>query len=71
MSKEQRLKRSYYLYDRNRSGKISKKEMLDALLDLGKISQSGIEERGKGKEPKIPDEVENLFSVMDFAHDDR
>ena len=71
MSKEQRLKRSYYLYDRNRSGKISKKEMLDALLDLGKISKSGMEEGKKGKESKIPDEVENLFSVMDFAHDDR
>ena len=71
MSKEQRLKRSYYLYDRNRSGKISKEEMLDALLDLGKITKSVAGENEKEKQPKIPDEVENLFSVMDFANDNR
>ena len=71
MSKEQRLRRSYYLYDRNRSGKISKTEMLDALLDLGKISKSATEGDDEAKEPKIPDEVENLFSVMDFANDNK
>lgn len=71
MSKEQRLRRSYYLYDRNRSGKISKTEMLDALLDLGKISKSTTEGDDEEKEPKIPDEVENLFSVMDFANDNK
>ena len=69
MTKEQRFKRSYYFYDRNRSGKISKTEMLDALLDLGKISKSpSVEDE---KEATIPDEVENLFSVMDFANDNR
>ena len=69
MTKEQRFKRSYYFYDRNRSGKISKTEMLDALLDLGKISKSPSAE--DEQEAKIPDEVENLFSVMDFANDNR
>ena len=69
MTKEQRFKRSYYFYDRNRSGKISKTEMLDALLDLGKISKSS--SAGDEQEAKIPDEVENLFSVMDFANDNK
>merc|ERR1712043_77083 len=71
MTKEQELRRSYYFYDRNRSGKISKEEMLDALVDLGKITKQATEESGKGEPPKIPDEVENLFSLMDFASDKR
>ena len=62
------MRRTYYLYDRNRSGKISKEEMLDAMLDLGKIPKTDTDEKGK---PKIPDEVENLFSLMDFANDNR
>ena len=71
MTKEQALRRSYYLYDRNRSGKISREEMLDALIDLGKIPQNDKDEKKKGEKPQIPDEVENLFSVMDFANDNR
>ena len=71
MSKEQEMRRSYYLYDRNRSGKISKEEMLDALIDLGKIPQAETDQNDKEKKPKIPDEVENLFSLMDFANDKR
>ena len=71
MSKEQEMRRSYYLYDRNRSGKISKEEMLDALIDLGKIPQAETDQKDKEKKPKIPDEVENLFSLMDFANDKR
>ena len=69
MTKEQRFKRSYYSYDRNRTGKISKTEMLDALLELGKISKSPSAE--DEQEGKIPDEVENLFSLMDFANDNK
>ena len=68
MSKEQLMRRTYYLYDRNRSGKISKEEMLDAMLDLGKIPKTDTDEKGN---PRIPDEVENLFSLMDFANDNR
>merc|ERR1711894_549431 len=71
MSKEQEMRRSYYLYDRNRSGKISKEEMLDALIDLGKIPQAETDQKDKEKTPKIRDEVENLFSLMDFANDKR
>ena len=52
MSKEQEMRRSYYLYDRNRSGKISKEEMLDALIDLGKIPQA--ETDPKPQNPKTP-----------------
>ena len=68
MSKEQLMRRTYYLYDRNRSGKISREEMLDAMSDLGKIPKTDTDEKGK---PIIPDEVENLFSLMDFANDNR
>merc|ERR1712141_729683 len=45
--------------------------MLDALIDLGKIPQAETDQKDKEKEPKIPDEVENLFSVMDFANDNK
>ena len=38
MSKEDYLKRSFQLFDRNGSGKISKEEMIDVLAKLGKIT---------------------------------
>ena len=73
LTKEQALRRSYYLYDRNRSGRISREEMLDALRDLGKIpnDENKCGEKEKKEKVKIPDEVENLFSLMDFANDNR
>ena len=71
MTKEQTLRRSYYLYDRNRSGKISKEEMVDALVDLGKVTRNDSDKTKKDEVASIPDEVENLFSLMDFANDNR
>ena len=71
MTKEQTLRRSYYLYDRNRSGKISKEEMVDALIDLGKVTRNDSDKTKKDEVASIPDEVENLFSLMDFANDNR
>ena len=57
LSREQRLRRSYILYDKNCSGKITKEEMVETLSDLGKVKTT-FDEKGK---PKIPDDVENLF----------
>ena len=37
LSKEQILRRSYLMYDTNRSGKVSKAEMMKVLVKLGKI----------------------------------
>ena len=71
MTKEQTLRRSYYFYDRNRTGKITRDEMVDALIDLGKIPKNDKDEKKKGEKPEIPDEVENLFSLMDFANDNK
>ena len=71
MTKEQTLRRSYYFYDRNRSGKISKEEMVDALIDLGKVTRNDSDKTKKDEVASIPDEVENLFSLMDFANDNR
>jgi Ca2+-binding EF-hand superfamily protein len=56
-NREQRLRRSYVLYDKNCSGKITKEEMVETLSDLGKI-KTIFDEKGK---LKIPDDVENLF----------
>jgi Ca2+-binding EF-hand superfamily protein len=57
VNREQRLRRSYVLYDKNCSGKITKEEMVETLSDLGKI-KTIFDEKGK---LKIPDDVENLF----------
>ena len=43
---------------------ISKEEMFHTLRVLGDIPVDYIAE-----DDKIPDEIENLFSLMDFAHD--
>ena len=65
MSKEQQLRRSYNFYDNNGSGKISKEEMVETLDKLEKIE---MREDDKGN-LIIPDNVENLFSLMDFGGD--
>jgi Ca2+-binding EF-hand superfamily protein len=57
VNREQRLRRSYVLYDKNCSGKITKEEMVETLSDLGKI-KTIFDEKGK---LKIPNDVENLF----------
>lgn len=112
---EQALRRSFFLYDRDRSRKITKAEMVDALTDLGHIKPApdpatpddkdraedenedkdendddngdDVDDEAKGGEQPegdkarkggggggkkgslFPDKVENLFSLMDFAHD--
>ena len=43
---------------------ISKEEMFHTLRVLGDIPVDYIAE-----DDKMPDEIENLFSLMDFAHD--
>ena len=49
---------------------ITKLEMLRTLVVLGHVqSEAGIS-RSK-KKVKLPDEIENMFSLMDFAHDDK
>ncbi len=55
--REQKLRRSYILYDKNCSGKITKEEMVETLSDLEKI-KTVYDEKGK---IKIPNEIENLF----------
>jgi len=59
---EKRL-RSFRFYDRAGNGAIFKEEMLHTLRVLGDIPPDS----GKAK-TKMPDEIENLFSLMDFAH---
>ena len=66
LTKEQQLKRSYNFYDNNGSGKISKEEMVEALVKLEKIHP---QKEAEGEELVIPDDVQNLFSVMDFGGD--
>ncbi len=61
------LRRSFLLYDRDRSGKIFQNEMVEALDLLGMLE---LERDDKGK-VIVPQHVENLFSLMDFAHDGR
>lgn len=61
LTREQKLKRSYNFYDNNGSGKISQEEMIEALVKLGKIQLKA--------EDHIPEDVLNLFSLMDFAGD--
>ena len=43
---------------------ISKEEMFNTLCVLGDITADYVAE-----DDKMPDEIENLFSLMDFAHD--
>lgn len=54
-------------FDRTDSGKISKREMVEA-LDLLEVHDMEHDKNGK---VKIPDHVENLFSLMDFAGDSK
>lgn len=63
LSAEEKRLRSFRFYDRAGNGAIFKEEMLHTLRVLGDIPA----ESGKGKTP-MPDEIENLFSLMDFAH---
>ncbi len=65
MTQAQKLKRSFRLCDLNQSGKITKEEMVHV---LDKLEVLDMEHDDKGK-VIIPDHVENLFSLMDFAHD--
>ena len=73
LSKEQILRRSYLMYDTNRSGKVSKAEMMKVLVKLGKIESVPAPEEAtsggggkKDKVEKIPEEVEYVFGLMDF-----
>jgi len=65
MSREQKLRRSYNFYDNNNSGKISDEEMVEALIKMEKIEK--VED--KNGDLVIPEDVKNLFSLMDFAGD--
>lgn len=67
LSDEAKLRRSFLFYDRNGKGNISKEEMVEVLDTL---EQMEMEHDDKGK-VVIPDNVENLFSLIDFAHDGR
>ena len=91
LSREQLLRRSYNFYDVNNSGKISKEEMLEALVKMERIDTKTLVETDDGqwlipginkvflflKWPKcksiyvlsISDDVQNLFSLMDFGGD--
>jgi len=62
LSAEEKRLRSFRFYDRAGNGAIFKEEMLHTLRVLGDIPDSG-----KVK-TRMPDEIENLFSLMDFAH---
>merc|ERR1711860_39831 len=67
LSREQKLKRSYNFYDNNGSGKISQEEMVEALVKLEKIHPEHVED--KEGELVIPNDVLNLFALMDFEGD--
>ena len=49
---------------------ITKLEMLRTLVVLGHVQSEAGTSRSK-KKVKLPDEIENMFSLMDFAHDDK
>ena len=49
---------------------ITKLEMLRTLVVLGHVQAEAGSSRSK-KKVKLPDEIENMFSLMDFAHDDK
>ena len=49
LSREQKLRRSYNFYDNNGSGKISKEEMVEALVKLEKIEPKYADENDKGE----------------------
>ena len=55
-----------FVFQMHRKGNkvISKEEMFHTLRVLGDIPSDDVAEDGK-----MPDEIENLFSLMDFAHD--
>merc|ERR1719495_501467 len=65
LSRQQKLQRSYNFYDNNGSGKISQEEMVEALVKMEKIDKV-LDENG---DLVIPEDVLNLFSLMDFAGD--
>ena len=67
LTREQKLKRSYNFYDNNGSGKISQEEMVEALVKLEKIHPENVED--KEGELVIPNDVLNLFALMDFEGD--
>merc|ERR1711860_87168 len=67
LTREQKLKRSYNFYDNNGSGKISQEEMVEALVKLEKIHPEHVED--KEGELVIPNDVLNLFALMDFEGD--
>ena len=49
LSREQILRRSYNFYDKNNSGKISKDEMLEALVKLERIDTKSLVETKDGQ----------------------
>ena len=49
LSREQILRRSYNFYDKNNSGKISKDEMLEALVKLERIDTKTLVETKDGQ----------------------
>merc|ERR1712083_13126 len=65
LSRELKLKRSYNFYDNNGSGKISQEEMVEALVKMEKIEKV----LDDNEDLVIPEDVLNLFSLMDFAGD--
>ncbi|TRY76436.1 hypothetical protein TCAL_00057 [Tigriopus californicus] len=67
LTQEQKLRRSFHFYDRTETGSITKQEMVEA-LDLLELLDMEHDKKGK---VIIPDHVENLFSLMDFAHNNR
>merc|ERR1712131_221356 len=72
LSEEDKRIRSFRFYDRLENRVITKSEMLKTLVVLGHIEMD-LEKLSKKKKDKVklPDEIENLFSLMDFAHDDK
>ena len=63
LNEDQKLRRSFLFFDRTDNGKISKMEMVEA-LDLLEVHDMEHDKNGK---VIIPENVENLFSLIDFA----
>ena len=57
MDAEQKLRRSFLFYDQNKSNKITKEDMVEA-LDMLELMDM---ERDKKRKIIVPEKVENLF----------
>jgi len=64
LSDEEKRIRSFRFYDRKGNKVISKEEMFHTLRVLGDLPADVT-----GEDGEMPDEIENLFSLMDFARD--